>query len=139
MALRIICLAGILALVPLAAEATMPVLDEMPRVRTDQACWAWAGQQIYHEDVAAMWGVLDDGNYDPAVAVRRLADICVGKPKPEIVGVGSSIGYYNNYCQNHRRQKICLIKSIETWMPQCVGNHDLCEQLCEKGGWCPSR
>ncbi len=68
MPLRIICLAVILALAPLAAEATMPVLDEMPRVRTDQACWAWAGQQIYHEDVAAMWGVLDDGNYDPAVS-----------------------------------------------------------------------
>jgi hypothetical protein len=135
MPLRTFCLAFILALVPLAADATMPVLDEMPPVRTDQACWTWAGDQIYHQDIAAMWGVLDDGNYDPAVAVRRLADVCIGKSKPEIVGVGSSIGYYNAYCENHRRQRICAIKNLE---PQCVGNAALCAQVCERGGWCPT-
>jgi len=132
--LRTICVAVVLTLVPFAAAATMPRLDEMPPVRTDGACWAWAGKQIYHEDVAIMWGILDDGNYDPAVAVRRLADVCVGKEQPEIVGVGSSAGYYRVYCQNHPRQKICLIKNMKA---QCVGNPDLCAQVCERGGWCP--
>jgi hypothetical protein len=91
--LRIICVVGLLALLPFVAHATMPRLDELPPVPTDQACRAWAAEQIYHEDVAVMWGVLNDGSYDPAVAVKRLADNCLGKPKPEIVGVGSSAGY----------------------------------------------
>jgi hypothetical protein len=132
--LRTICVVVVLALVPFAAGATMPRLDEMPPVRTDEACWAWASEQIYHEDVAIMWGVLDDGNYDPAVAVRRLADVCLGREQPEIVGFGSSAGYYRTYCQNHPRQKICLIKNLE---PRCVGNPGLCAQVCKRGGWCP--
>jgi hypothetical protein len=44
-----------------------------------------------------------------AVAVRRLADDCLGKPKPEIVGFGSSAGFDRDYCRHHPRQKICLI------------------------------
>ena len=83
-----------------------------------------------------MWGVLDDGNYDPAVAVRRLADVCVGKPQPEIVGVGSSMGYYETYCRSHPRQQICLIKDITKSNPRCVGNPALCKEICEKGAYC---
>ena len=44
-------------------------------------------------------GILDDGNSDRAVAVRRLADDCLGKPKPEIVGFGSSAGFDRDYCR----------------------------------------
>ena len=119
---------ALVALVPLAADATMPVLDEMPPVRTDQTCWAWATKEAARtdDDIAEMWGMLDDGNYDPAVAVRRLADNCIGKPKPEIVGVGSSIGYYNTYCRHHPRQTICHMKNLGA---QCVGNRAMCAKL----------
>jgi hypothetical protein len=49
-------------------------------------------------------GILDDGNSDRAVAVRRLADDCLGKPKPDIVGFGSSTGFDKDYCRHHSRQ-----------------------------------
>jgi hypothetical protein len=91
------------------ALATMPLLGDMPSRRTDEACWAWADPQTKNEDVAFMWGILDDGNSDRAVAVRRLADDCLGKPKAEIVGFGSSAGFDRDYCRRHSRQKICLI------------------------------
>jgi hypothetical protein len=38
-----------------------------------------------------------------------LADDCLGKPKPEIVGFGSSAGFDRDYCRHHPRQKMCLI------------------------------
>lgn len=98
-----------LATIAVPAWATMPLLDDMPSRRTDEACWAWAEQQAENEDVAFMWGTLDDGNTDRAVAKRRLADHCLGKPKPEIVGFGSSVGFDQDYCRRHPRQKICLI------------------------------
>jgi hypothetical protein len=88
------------------AWATMPLLDEKPPMRTDEACWAWADQQAKDEEVASMWGVLDDGNSDRAIAVRRLGDDCLGKPKPDIVGFGSSAGFDRDYCRHHPRQKI---------------------------------
>ena len=91
------------------AWATMPLLDEKPPTRTDEACWAWADQQAKDDEIASMWGILDDGNTDRAVAVRRLADDCLGKPKPEIVGFGSSAGFDRDYCRHHPHQKICLI------------------------------
>jgi len=53
----------------------MPLLGEKPSMRTDAACWAWAEEQAKDDEVASMWGILDDGNSDPAVAVRRLARI----------------------------------------------------------------
>jgi hypothetical protein len=53
------------------AWATMPLLGEKPPMRTDEACWAWADQQAKDEEIAFMWGILDDGNTDHAVAVRR--------------------------------------------------------------------
>jgi hypothetical protein len=91
------------------AWATMPLLGEKPPMRTDEACSAWANQQAKDDEIAFMWGILDDGNTDRAVAVRRLADDCLGKPKPEIVGFGSSAGFDRDYCRHHPRQKICLI------------------------------
>lgn len=98
-----------LAAMAVPAWATMPLLGEKPPIRTDAACWAWAEEQAKDEEVAFMWGILDDGNSDRAVAVRRLADDCLGKPKPEIVGIGSSAGFDRDYCRRHPRQKICLI------------------------------
>jgi hypothetical protein len=98
-----------LAAMAVPAWATMPLLSEKPTMRTDAACWTWAEEQAKDEEVAYMWGILDDGNSDRAVAVRRLADDCLGKPKPEIVGFGSSAGFDRDYCHRHPRQKICLI------------------------------
>ncbi|HEY1863548.1 MAG TPA: hypothetical protein VGG77_07640 [Roseiarcus sp.] len=98
-----------LAAMTVPARATMPLLSEKPTMRTDAACWAWAEEQAKDEEVAYMWGILDDGNSDRAVAVRRLADECLGKPKPEIVGFGSSAGFDRDYCRRHNHQKICLI------------------------------
>ncbi len=100
-----------LAATAVPAWATMPPLGEKPTIRTDSACWAWAEEQAKDEDVAFMWGILDDGNSDRAIAVRRLADDCVGKPKPEIVGFGSSAGFDRDYCHRHPRQKICMMGS----------------------------
>ena len=75
----------------------MPLLGEMPSTRRDKACWAWAAEQAKDDEIAFMWGILDDGNADRAIAVRRLADNCLGKPKPEIVGFGSSVGFDRDY------------------------------------------
>jgi hypothetical protein len=78
-------------------------------VRTVQACWACADQQAKDEEIAFIRGMLDDGNGDRAVAVGQLADDCLGKPKAEIVGFGSSAGFDRDYYRHHPRQKICLI------------------------------
>jgi hypothetical protein len=94
-----------LAAVTVPAWATMPLLGEKPPIRTDAACWGWAEEQAKDEEIAFMWGILDDGNSDRAVAVRRLADDCLGKPKPEIVGFGSSTGFDRDYCRHQPRQK----------------------------------
>ncbi len=104
-------LVALAALVAMAVPvwATMPLLGQKPPMRTDEACGAWANQQATDDDVAYMRGILDDGNSDRAVAARRLADDCLGKPKPEIVGFGSSAGFDRDYCGRHPRQKICLI------------------------------
>lgn len=59
-----------LAAMAVPAWATMPPLGEKPPMRTDAACWAWAEEQAKDEEVAFMWGILDDGNSDRAVAVR---------------------------------------------------------------------
>jgi hypothetical protein len=58
---------------PVEAWSTMPMLTEMPHKRTDENCWAWAEKQAGDEEVATMWGILDTGNFDPEVAVKRLA------------------------------------------------------------------
>ena len=81
----------------------MPMLGDMPSRRTDEACWAWAEQQAKDNEIAIMWGLLEDGNVDRAVAARRLCDDCLGRPKPEIVGFGSSAGYDMAYCRRHPR------------------------------------
>src|SRR5690242_9827362 len=86
--------------------ATMPPLTEKPHKRTDENCWAWAEKQAGDEEVAYMWGILDTGNSDPEVAVRRLAESCLGKPTPEIVGFGSSVGFDDSYCRRYPRQMI---------------------------------
>jgi len=98
-----------LAAMVVPSWATMPLLGEMPSKRTDEACWAWVDQQAKDDDVAFMWGVLDDGDTDRAVAARRLFDDCLDKPKPEIVGFGSSAGFDRDYCSRHSRQTICLM------------------------------
>jgi hypothetical protein len=100
---------AVLAALAVPAWATMPLLSDKPTMRTDAACWAWAEEQAKDEEVASMWGILDDGNSDRAVAVKRLADDCIGKPKPEIVGFGSSAGFDGDYCRHHHHQKICLM------------------------------
>jgi hypothetical protein len=89
--------------------ATMPILDDMPPVRTDKTCWEWADREAADADVTQMWGILEDGSSDRAIAVRRLAENCEGKPKPEIMGVGSSAGYDEFYCRKHSQQKICMM------------------------------
>jgi hypothetical protein len=49
-------------------DMTMPLLGEKPPMRTDEVCWAWADQQAKDEEIAFMWGILDVGNSDRAVA-----------------------------------------------------------------------
>ena len=98
---------AILAATTVRAWATMPPLGEKPSVRTDAACWAWADEQAKDEDIAEMWGVLDTDESDHAVAVRRLFDECLGRPRPEIVGFRSSTEFDIEYCSRHSSQKIC--------------------------------
>ena len=106
--MRTLLLAAVtLAALTRPAWATMPLLGEKPTTRTDEACWAWAKEQAKDNEVAFMWGLREDGSAERAIAERRLADDCVGKPKPDIVGVGSSAGYDRNYRRGHRGQPIC--------------------------------
>jgi hypothetical protein len=97
------------------AWATMPLLGEKPPMRTDEACWAWADQQAKDDETAFMWGILDDGNTDRAVAVRRLADDCLGQPKPEIVGFGSSAGFDRDYCRSTPKNLPDKSRTMTAW------------------------
>ena len=66
-----------------------------------------AEQQAKDDDIAEMWGILDSGWSDRAIAARRLSDNCLGKPQPEIVGLGSSAGFDTAYCRRHPGQGVC--------------------------------
>jgi hypothetical protein len=60
----------------------MPLLGEKPPMRTDRPAGR-AEEQAKDEEVAFMWGILDDGNSDRASAVRRLATIASASPSPK--------------------------------------------------------
>lgn len=123
--------AGLLMLLPVSAGATMPPLGDEPPTRDERSCRSWAAAQIRLPDVAYVWGLLDDGNHDPAVALTRLADYCLGKPLPDLVGVAGSAGMHGDYCRLHPAVTLCT-----KGYGGCVGNRALCEEICRAGGGC---
>jgi hypothetical protein len=82
-----------------SAHATMPMLTPSPKPATPTACKRWAAKQ--DADAIDMWGIQADGSSSRAVALRRLADSCMGHRAPEIVGFGSSVGFDEAYCKKH--------------------------------------
>jgi hypothetical protein len=88
-----------------AALATMPPLTEQPKGFSAEACRSWASRQ--DEDALYMWGMQDNGKSSRDVAILRLSLNCLGDPKPEIVGFGSSAGFDQAYCRRHKSAEIC--------------------------------
>ena len=106
--MRSIIIASLIALRPLSASATMPVLTDMPSHRTPAACKKWAAKQ--DEDAIEMWSTQEDGTFPHKVGLRRLYLFCLGDfgdDQPEIVGFYSSIGASMAYCAKHPGIKIC--------------------------------
>jgi hypothetical protein len=91
--------------VPTVALATMPLLTDRPKQISPSSCKAWAEGQ--NEEAIYMWGVQESGEYNSTIGVKRLADLCLGKPKPDIVGFGSGAGFDAAYCQKHPKTAIC--------------------------------
>jgi hypothetical protein len=88
-----------------SAHATMPMLTPEPKPPTPTACKRWAAKQ--NADAIDIWGIQDDGTSSRAVALRRLADSCIGHRPPDIVGFGSSVGFDEAYCEKHTTLKLC--------------------------------
>lgn len=85
--------------------ASMPSLSDKPVSITPVACSRWASDQS--AEALSMWGIQSDGTTSELVAIDRLAKVCLGNPKPEIVGFGYSAGFNADYCKKHRSEKIC--------------------------------
>jgi TonB family protein len=88
------------------AFATMPELTDRPSVINPGACARWATNQNPRE-VYPIWGMQEDGSVSNDAAIKRLIDVCMGKPMPEIVGFGTSAGFEQDYCSRHPTFGIC--------------------------------
>lgn len=87
------------------ALATMPLLTPEPKPPSVAACRAWAVTQ--DEEAIDMWGRLESGKSSRRLGIKRLAGSCMGHRPPEITGLGSSAGFDESYCNEHRRIKAC--------------------------------
>ena len=101
MVVLVTCILGIVSNV----HATMPMLADQPRPAAPGACKEWAVKQ--DDEALEMWGIQEDGKSSLAVGINRLASYCMGQPKPEIVGFGSSAGFDREYCNKHQEQDLC--------------------------------
>ena len=86
--------------------ATLPKLTDKPPVINSGSCARWATNQN-PAVVYPIWGIQEDGSVSNAVAIKRLVDVCMGKPMPEILGFGTSAGFEKNYCGRHPTFGIC--------------------------------
>jgi hypothetical protein len=86
--------------------ATVPMLTEQPTPASSVACKEWAARQ--DDEALEMWGIQEDGQSSRTVGINRLASYCMGLPKPEIVGFGSSAGFDRDYCKRHKKQDLCM-------------------------------
>ncbi len=89
------------------AWSTMPQLTREPSKKTEKSCKKWALAQKNSDDAYYLWGIMPDGNSSDEVAYARLFNYCLTGERPEIVGFGSSAGFDQLYCENHKDQKIC--------------------------------
>lgn len=87
------------------AYATMPLLTEKPASPNQTSCEKWAAEQ--DDDAIEMWGIQDSGISSRTAALRRLARSCLGKRQPSIVGFGSSVGFDDAYCEQHKTAQVC--------------------------------
>ncbi len=90
-----------------SALATMPSLTEEPSKKTEKSCKKWALAQKNSDDAYYLWGIMPDGKSSDEVAYARLFNYCLTGERPEIVGFGSSAGFDQLYCENHKDQQIC--------------------------------
>ena len=84
-----------LAAMAVPAWATMPLLGEKPPIRTDAACWAWAEEQAKDEEVAFMWGILDEAIRTERSRCADWPTIASASPSPKSWALGpapASIG-----------------------------------------------
>ncbi len=88
------------------ANATMPLLTAQPGTPTLIGCREWALSQT--EDAIEMWGRKQNGSSSRDTAIKRLIDLCRGVQPPDIVYFGSSVGFDDAYCKEHKTEKICL-------------------------------
>jgi hypothetical protein len=86
-------------------HATMPMLTDEPKPALPKTCKEWATKQGV--EALEMWGIQEDGKSSRTVGINRLASYCMGQPKPEIVGFGSSAGFDRAYCNKHQEQDLC--------------------------------
>jgi hypothetical protein len=89
-------------------HANMPMLTDEPRPSSPAACKEWAAKQ--DDEALEMWGIQEDGKSSRGVGINRLASYCMGQPKPEIVGFGSSAGFDRDYCKKHQEQDLCTAR-----------------------------
>lgn len=89
-------------------NATMPMLTDQPKPALPATCKEWAAKQ--DDEALEMWGVQEDGKSSRTVGINRLASYCMGQPKPEIVGFGSSAGFDRDYCNKHQEQDVCMAR-----------------------------
>ena len=87
------------------ATATMEPLTPLPAQVSGEVCRAWAANQS--DDATYRWGMMDSGESSKDLAAARLTASCLGDPKPEIVGLGSSVGFDRAYCQRHPKAGVC--------------------------------
>lgn len=83
----------------------MPALTDVPKPSSPTVCKEWAAKQ--DDEALEMWGIQEDGKSSRTVGINRLASFCMGQPKPEIVGFGSSEGFDRDYCIKHPEQDLC--------------------------------
>jgi hypothetical protein len=99
----LICLAA-LPLWPTVSYATMPLLTQTPQRPLMEACKDWAANQ--NPETIEIWGIEETGEYSADAGRGRLMRFCLGGPRPEIVGFGSSVEFDDAYC-SHPDQRIC--------------------------------
>jgi len=96
----------------------MPLLTKEPTSPNQTLCEKWAAEQ--DDDAIEMWGIQDSGISSRAVALHRLARSCLGKRQPRIVGFGSSVGFDDMYCEQHKTAQVC--KNYAEWLAQKNAN-----------------
>lgn len=89
----------------------MPALTQQPASPTLTACFDWSKAQ--NLEALEVWGTQPSGESSTEVGSLRLTLFCLGDEAPSIVGISSSAGAAESYCNDHSDQPICQSRLTE--------------------------